>query len=585
MVISPQDWVWFTYDGTTQFGVFNHLNPELQYSLDRLYARVATKPVYSWVNHNEGIKLHAVLPTEGGKYAGKLHFLFNGAEKPNFYVLNLSSGRHWVDGESPKFGPIEALNCNLGYEGKKELFLKYIDWICKFIELPEPPIFPQRKINKYWEKHSEEIKRLLSHIKDKKPEESPMKVKYHLIELKQYDREKKKPLENREFLKIKYRKDYLASRSVELVKSLFTNPNDPWDLTHNILKIGDRDYIVGSGNVTYTDERYRILSREGEREPLLELDMYNPQYLKFYFKTFKMEKGKKKTVTGEEYLHIPRECSKEDVLKYYQVKFPNNNYSFDKKSIPKELSEQSQKLENLPKKGETPAKEMRKICYRAVGGTKVFRGRKDKVQPLLDSGNYEPASKQEWKKQQKGQKSNITISPITRNIDDLGKRKEKREKRDAEKRAKTSVRGYMVRERTQVIKKKNGKKAVRTLKHTEIPRRSKPGDVHRALQSQRDKERYAEEVLKRKEETGKERNSLRKFMSYEAKILTDPTQVFKKGEAKGVMTTVQIKAKSREHAEKIAKIIAKNKGKELKLTGTVRDWMKQTGKNRPKKGK
>jgi hypothetical protein len=243
------------------------------------------------------------------------------------------------------------------------------------------------------------------------------------------------------------------------------------------------------------------------------------------------------------------------VLKFYQHKYPEKNYTLNEKSIKEEPSELSKNLASLPAKGETPGKNLRKVCYRKKGGEKVFRGRFEEVQKLVNSGDYEFAPKLAWKRQildengnvvVKGEAYKSNINPSPDKDKPLGQRKEKRERRESEKQIKA-------------LSKLNARYRRQSQR--------KPGDAERKLQSEKDKKLCAE----RRKVEGKKPTTHRVSRAFEAVVLGDKSEV---------LETLSIKAKSVEHAERVARSIAKNKGKELKLTNNVRDWIKQTGKKR-----
>ena len=94
----------------------------------------------------------------------------------------------------------------------------------------------------------------------------------------------------------------------------------------------------------------------------------------------------------------------------------------------------------------------------------------------------------------------------------------------------------------------------------------KPGDAEKKLQSKKDKETYAEKRKAKAKAT-----TQRVSRAFEAVILGDKAEV---------LATLSIKAKSNDHAERILKIIMKNKSSSGKLTGNIRDWKTKTGKNR-----
>ena len=560
MKIQPTDWVWFTYKGSTQFGEFSYLQPELQHELERIFKRDGK--TYNMFNPNKYLWLHMILPKEGSKYAKKLHFLFKGANKPNFDITSLSGGNHWLYGESPKFGPIASLNDDLGYSGKKRLYLQYVDWLCKFIVIPEPPTFKESKVNKHWDKHENEIKNLLQSLKNKQErlEEKPMKVKQYLIELSKYNREKKEVTDEKEFLLVKCdeKKPMLATDIFLTLESIYVNIEDHWNLLHGILSIGDGYYKVGSGNIEYNEDRLKM-SKEGILEEINFARMM-PNKVYYTEKDISPSKEGVREIDKEIYIKLPLKYSIKNVIKYYQAKYPSKNYRLNRRSVKKELSERSKKVEGLPKIGETPEKDLRKVCYKKKDGDKIFRGQFKEVKKLVDSGDYEYAPKAAFKSQTLNKdgsvliqgvayKTNIT-QPLTKGKE-LGTRKEKREKRDNDKQL----------------------KIVRSLKERYIRQaQRKPGYAESKLQSEKDKQQYAE----KRKSTKKQRASHPQARAYEVVILGDKSEV---------LATLNIKATSNTHAEKILKSIMKNKGKNAKLTGNVREWIKQTGNVRPENRK
>lgn len=546
MIIQPTDWVWFTFQGHTQFGEFSYIHPEIQYSLEQIFAR--RPKTYNMTSHNEELTLHAVVPNEGKIHARKLQYLFKGANKPNFWLKGLPSGDHWIHGEMPKYGPIEALDDVSSFSYRKDVFLRYIEFLCGFVKVPEPPTFKESKVKQTWDDGWRT--KLLQQIR---LEGKPMKVKQYMIELKEFEEGE------REFLLLKTREtNTMTPRDILLtLESMYVDTEKVYDMVHGILSIGDGRYKIGSGNIEYTEERAKLV---GEKGWLDEVSFINlaPHRLYYTDKEITPKTGEMKSVEKEVIVKIPVKFDIKRVIKYYQTKYPNKNYSLDNKNRKKELSERSQKLEDLPQKGETQGKDLRKVCYRAVGGLKVFRDRLDKVQPLVDAGNYEFVPKHMWKsqiiaedgvglvKEGTDHKTNIVKSPTGRRI---GERKEKRERRDSDRQMK-AVRSLQARYSRQA--------------------QSKPGYAERKLQSEKDKKAY---VKKRKAE-GKPINSYRTARAFEAVVLGDKAKV---------LATLNIKAKSVEEAEKKLASIATNKGKELTLTGNVRDWVKQTGTCRPKK--
>ena len=368
-----------------------------------------------------------------------------------------------------------------------------------------------------------------------------MKVKQYLIELNSYDKEKKQITGNREAVLVKFKESYPTSPVdiILLLESMFINADDNYDMTQSILTIGDGSYKLGSGDTKYTDERFKLLT--DAKGLLEEIDMTSPTVYKFYFKG---EKKGKSLGTGEEYIRIPRDVSIKQVLKFYQQKYPNKNYSLNNNSIKKELSERSKKLGDLPHKGETSEKQLRKVCYKKKDGEKIFRGLFKEVQKLVNSGDYEFTSKLAWKRQGEAYKSNIANPPDTgRKIGDRKKRKEMND-------SKRQLDNIM----------KLNKQRIRRNKQ-------KPGDAERKLQSEKDKKKYAEKC----KSSDKQRVSHPVSRAFEAVILGDKAEV---------LATLSIKATSNTHAEKLLKSVVKNKGKNAKLTGTVREWIKQTDKNR-----
>ena len=204
MNISPTDWVWFTHNDHTQFGEFSYLPTQLQNDINLAFN--SSTFIWNMRNVNKGITLHMVLPNEGKKYFEKIHFLFKDANKPNFDITRLPNGNHWVNGESPKFGSYIGLNQIIGFEGRKRRCLSYLDWLYPYIKDPgSTPTFKESKVNNYWEKHDNEIKQLLQYLKNKqKLEEKPMKVKQFLVEIHEYNREKKQITDQRNVILLQY---------------------------------------------------------------------------------------------------------------------------------------------------------------------------------------------------------------------------------------------------------------------------------------------------------------------------------------------------------------------------------------------
>ena len=408
--------------------------------------------------------------------------------------------------------------------GKKELSLQYVDWISKFIVKP-------------------------TQLKEKL-EENPMKVNKFLIELTKY--KDKKPTSEREGVLITYKGTQSPTpRNILLtLESMYVNVESKWDLTHSVLTIGDSSYTIGSGHCDFTEERFKRLSKD--KGLLLEVDATKLKYHKLYFKEQHVVKDE--VVTGEVILKLPLVAKDSNVISYYQQKWPNRNYSLDSKTIKKKLSERSQKLSDLPKLGETPAKELRKVCYQHKKGKNIFRGPYVTAKKHVDSGDYEFVSKSAWKRQirddndkiitQRGANiSNIIHSHLGRELREKTKQREENKTLKQEQHYKKLVQQYASRHKIS------------------------PGDAERKLQSEKDKKAYAEKCKL----SSKKRIAHPVYRSYEAVILGDKAVV---------QGTLHIKAKSNSHAEAILKTIMKQKQKPLQLTGTVRDWIVQTGKSR-----
>lgn len=559
MTIAPTDWVWFTFNGLTQYGRFEFLNPELQYSIDRLFT-TRHNMYFTMFDVYEKLDVHAVFPKEVEQYNDRLRFmLFHKTNGRSTSLNNLPDSTLWMGGKAPKYALLDSLNVPMSRSAKKWYALKCVEWLCKFITIPEPPTFKERTVNKYWDKHDQEIIKILTRLKTL--EENPMKVKRFLVELQGYDKKKDKAgktsgkvTTDREHVLLKFKETHPVNENdvVLLLESIYVDATDAWDVTQSILSIGDGHYKLGSGNMEYSEERFNKIS--GDKGLLEEINMVFPAHFKFYYKINSSE-FKNGKVTGEEYIRIPKKVRIKKVLEFYQQKYPKKNYSLDSKSTKKELSERSKKLKDLPAKGETPGGDLRKVCYKPKGGVKVFRGYYKDVKKLVDSGDYEFTQKARWKSQQLNEDSSVDIPgtanksnithPLTKDKP-LGTRKEKRKERD-DKRQLKSIRSVQERYHRQGTKK--------------------PGDAERKLQSEKDKKKYADMV----KASGKPRTSYRASRSFEAVILGDKAEV---------LATLHIKAKSSEQAEKILSIIVKNKRKGGKLTGNIRDWKKKTGKNR-----
>lgn len=558
MTIKPTNWVLFTIDRKTYFGEFSKLPEKVQVRLENLHSNWH-KSYVLLANNVVGLRLHLIVSEEGRKYVEKVHFLFKGLNSSIYSIFNLPGGKYWKNGEMPEIGFKKGLNSDLGFEAKKIVGLQYLERLCDNIVLPEPKTFEASTPKAYWKKHELEIIELLTRLKNKKLEERPMKAKKFLVELTKYDKENKKILSEKEAIILEFKETHPINSKeiIDLLLSIYVDSDDAWDMTQEILHIGDGHYKIGSGIIDYSEERLKMFGNG----TLVELNMFNPNHYKFYYKETKTVKGKDKTVTGEEYIRIPKEVSIHNVLKYYQKKFPKKNYTFDNKIIKKDLSERSQKLVDLPHKGETPAKELRKVCYRPVGGTRIFRGVYEDVKHYVDSGKYEFVPKAAWKKQilddednllVKGEanKSNITLPPDRGKK--LGERKEKRKERQAQQQL----------------------KSLRKLQKYHRNGHKKPGDAERKLQSEADKVKY---VKTYKEEHGVNPRSVPCSRAFEGVILGDNAVV---------LATINVKAKSSGHAEKILKTIMKNKrGVSCKLTGNIREWKKESGHNRPKNKK
>jgi hypothetical protein len=557
MLIQPTDWVWFTYRARTQFCRFDLIHPELQYSIDQLFRQLRT---YHMSDPHIDLVVHSVVPKEGEYLSQKVNLLFKGFYKPYYTLWTLPSGHHWVDGEMPHTGFFDTLNSVSDTELLKQVHFNYLRHICEFVKVPDSL---KNVEHCDWQKHSEEIKKILHR---KKPEESPMKVKNLLIEVGEYDKKKRKLTFNRDAVHIKTMDQANYDRkAIKTLHALYVNHDDIWDSTHEILSIGGSSYKMSSGWTSYDEERLRLLTNG--KPPLLTLDLTDTKPVVIHHEQRIADGTQKITDTW----HLPKSANPVQVIKYFQKKYPHNNYSLYEKKITKGLSKRSQELANLPKVGETPEKNLRKVCYkRKDGDGMIFRGPFEEVNKLVETGDYEFASKQAWKSQiletiidEKGNRRYVLIkkgtdhkSNITQPLyegRELGERKEKRKERQREKELKT----------------------LRKLaKYHRNYGRRKPGDAERTLQSERDKVKYVQSY---KEKHGELPKSQRAYRAYEGVILGDKATV---------LETVNVKAKSEKHAMDILQnLVKQKKGVDCKLTGTIRDWVKPVGKNRPNKKK
>jgi len=557
VTIYPTDFVWFTNNGLTQLGRFDHLSKDLQQLIDKLFTARYHKP-YLMFDVYSKIDIHLILPKEAEEYAEKILILSKGLNKPINSILRLPGGDHWLHGEVPKFGPVDAFTAMyMPRDGWKKLALNYVDWLCKFLQhSDEIPTFDKVETEKYkplaLPLGGELVSDFLTRIRIL--EEKPMKVTNYMVELQGYNREEKTPTKDKELILVKVRANRpMTPRDVFLtLESMYVDPTDHWNVLHGILTIEGGHYKFGSGNVGFEQKKFDILTKQ--KGVFLEIDLSTlvPYRLYLLEGKYDFKTGKHIDTLVEQIIKLPRTVKINDVLNYYKQKYPIKKYSLTNDIIKKTLSERSLKLKELPRVGETPVKNLRKVCYRKVDTPDGIIGRAsyDDVKKLVDGGKYEFVPKAAWKRQLvsednvlliKGEanKSNITHSPSGR---ELGDRKMRKATREDDK------------------KLKSIQKAMRQNQSTRIP-----GDAERKLQSSADKQKYAEMCIK----SGKKRVSYPVSRAFEAIILGDKAVV---------LQTIQIKAKSNDHAEKILKVIMKNKGCNAKLTGTIRDWKRQVNK-------
>lgn len=559
MKIHPNDWVLYTlnpcgnskYTGgkpVTQCFMFHKLPEDWQYRLNRIYGH------YHYSYHSLpvgeiGLRLHAVFLPEGwNSYGYKLDYLYKYLDKPTFSLENLNDITEWKQGV-PVYHPASLLNGTLGYESKKIVMTDYLRVITEHLEEPKRFYGPYTED----QKHTQEIKDLLKQLKlEGRPMKATEKTKKFLVELHSYDMEKKKIGEEREYVSLTTNSAH-PTNSTEITKYVehsLVDYADKWCLTHDILVIKEGHYKITSGHIDHTEERLDILSNHGEKQPLADLDMTKSTH---YYLKYKYQDGK----TGEEVIYTPVGVSPEQVLGYYQGKYPNNNYELsDKPSVPTPKGEEvdnsqfnSSKVvtketikrkQELPKKGETPAKNTRKVCYKHALSDKVYRDEYKKVKRLVeDDKDYEFVSKKAWKTQRVGHKTNI-ILPITGNLADLGQRRKKREERE--------------------LKRKLAQTTVRSRPPT-------VGFGARVIQGKKDHDAYVDKLASE----GKKPKTHLIPRCYQAVIL---------GPQGAIEDTINIKAVNEAHAELKLGELARRRKKLIKLNGVVKSWIKQTGKNR-----
>jgi hypothetical protein len=524
----------------------------LQYRLNRIYGHY-NYSYHSLPKDKIGLRLHAVLPPTGVRHGQNLEMLYKWLNKPIYSIFSLPSGDHWRGGEMPKYEPARALNGVLGYESKKRVAADYLRVLSEHLVPPRRP--DSETTAMVDQKHSDEIRDLLRRLK--KLEGRPMKAhtKKYIIELNLYDIEKKRPDSEREFLILTKNRDHPTNAADihNIVKRSFVKTDDSWCTTHDIVYIEENYYTITSGEVEYTKDRFDILSNHGEKKPLKDLDMIQPIYfhLKYSYD------GK----TGVETIHVPSGIWPNQVLTYYQNKYPNRNYklsdkpkkeedvkpekgstldltsefmdTFDSsKPVTKKTTERKQEL---PKKGETPAKDTRKVCYKHKDSAIIYRAPHKKVRKLIeDDENYEYVSKRAWKTQRVEQKSNITL-PISRNLDDLGKRGERREERESLK-----------------------------ARRRRTPGKSRGPSVsaaQRVEQAEKDRAAYIERLAAK----GRKPRQHLIPRCFQAVIL---------GEKGVIVDTINIKAVNEDHAAKLMGRIAQQRKKLMRLNGVVTDWKK-----------
>jgi len=560
MKIQPTDWVLFTLNpcsrhkylggqSSTQFCQFDTLPEDWQYRLNRIYGHY-NYHLHSLPPNKVGLRLHLVTRESGAKYGWKLKTLFKALESPIYSILNLPSGKHWLSGEMPKYGPARLLDGILPFQEKKVIAEDYLNVLCE--NIVEPESIPMNELAKKNYKSNNKIKL----------EEDPMKAesKKFLIELMSYDIDKKCSIVDRQYMVVNVTGFEPFEKDIQdIIHRSFVDSDDEWCLTHDILKIGKSHYKIVSGNMDYTDDRYNTFSQKGKVKPIHELDLTNDYYFHFNFN----DNG----TTGYEPVRIPTGMDIADILKYYQKKWPNKNYELktekvelvepdvssivDVASIPESVPKETKKeKQELPKKGETSEKNTRKVCYKHIDKDKIFRGVHGYVEALVKGGEYEFVPKKAWKTQlldkdgkvlvpgQIGHKSNITLP-----IDGSG------------------VGDSVARRATQARNKQLKQTVVR-------PKKVIVGYAARTLQSKADKQKYQDKLKSRK----KKRTSFPKPSRCFEAVIVDENNT--------ILETIPIKATSQEHAEKILAKIGRNKQRDGNLTGNVRDWVKQSGKNR-----
>jgi len=537
--------------------------------------------------------------------------------KPNNGILYLNDRLYQIGYDIPKFKLLEGLftkyhdsmtgktikqiKGSLAYEVRKRLQYKYIKYLLKNIKMREK-ILSQYKIGVNDKVFLFELAppSELNKTKDKDGNKINKYKDDELIDWREFglmvcgENHTMTPLEA--FNRISY---------------LYGNPKDDYEFTQEIYTHNNKKFIIRAGHTEFTEERYKTLSNNSKKEPVFIADFRNPLSIHMDYDYMEQNaKGDDEERKGTSFHIIPKDMSDDKNVKRISENlkkiYKRRNYKFsklekfEKKEKPskdeKKKTEESKKekeyksrFKDLPKLGETPPKEKKKLCVMEKKTGHIFRGRAKRCHELVDSGLYSFCPEKFWKEQiyemgkdnkmvivsnptEYDEKQKHYIIPIRTNITksptgrEIGDKKKKKVANDEYKKAmnmatyggrKSGMRKQQI--RTGEKKTKSGKVikpgvVEKTILHSDD--KPKPiSEEDRKKRSEEDRKRYYKKAKK-------SRSGGKKTMYYYGELIGRDDH----GHGAMIKGKYFIKARSRNHAENKLIKLYEQKKKKLNLT-------------------